>query len=872
MTYNNFSNIYKKTLINSENEAKKKWVRELRIEDIFIELIDNIKWNTQELFKVYWIDKKLILEITNKSIFNESPKKRKGVYSWMSNKLKEIILNSVKIAASYYKDKASTEDFILSSIRNDTWIWSVLDYIWVNVSDFEKNIVELNKSWTIDWIASHTWIRWNTDVSNQSGIINWIWDKNYISNEMNKFLWNLNENLFWMNNSEDWISPFDLNKTVPWNLETKSETPALDFFSIDLTNQAKEEKIDKVIGRDNEINRLIAILNRKTKNNPVLIWEPWVWKTAIVEWLAKKIYEKNVPFSMKNKKILSLDMTLLIAWTKYRWEFETRIKQIIEEASKAENEVILFIDEIHTIIWAWSTEWWLDASNILKPAMWRWKIRIIWATTLNEYSKYIEKDSALERRFQKIDVAEPDNKTSMEIIFWLKDIFEEYHNLNISNEAIEEAVNLSTRYINDRYLPDKAIDLIDEACSLKSMKYNFDEKETLKLKEKISEIVKNIESAVINQNYKKASELKNKQDEYEKEIINIKSKFKIPKNKRLTILADDIQKILSLSTWIPVNNLNKDDINKLKKLSNTLKNSIIGQDEAIDKLVKSIMRNKVWIWNINRPLWSFLFLGPTWVWKTELVKKLEKEFYWNEQSLIKIDMSEYSEKTSVSKLIWANAWYIWYEEWWFLTEKVRKKPYSIILFDEIEKWDLDVYNILLQILEDWVLTDNKWRKVNFKNTIIIMTSNIWHEEFTNKASQIWFDLSEEAEKKILKDYKKIKENIVNWLTNYFPAEFINRIDKIIVFNPLDKEIIKKIVKLKLSELVDNLKTKNISLEYESKIINFIWKETYNQEFWAREIRRYIMDNIEDIIAEMIINNPNKNKFEIKLEKKKIVIK
>lgn len=854
MIYNNFSNWYKKVLINTENKIKEIWLKDLRVEDVFLEVLNIWENWIKEIFNLYGINEKLALEIINKWIFNEKIDARKWIYSWLNKNFKDIILWSVKIAASFSKEKASLEDLLLSMLKNDVWLSKLLDYVWINPSDLEQNLEDLNKIWSIDWLA-----KWN--------IINWS-----IEDWMNKLIWAITENLFiWM---EDVETPFDNNKNPNDKKQKKeSETPALDFFSTDLTAEARAGKLDRVIWRADEIERLIAILNRKTKNNPCLVWDPWVGKTAVIEWLATRIVNWDVPFSMKDKKIFALDMSMLVAWTKYRWEFEARIKQIIEEASKVENEVILFIDEIHTIIWAWSGEWTLDASNILKPAMWRWKIRVIWATTLTEYQKYIEKDSALERRFQKINVLEPSREIALEIISWLKDVFEEYHNLNILPGAVEESVNLSMRYITDRYLPDKAIDLIDEACSLKSMKYNIDEEEIIKLKEKVAELQKKIEQAVVNSQYKKAVWLKQEQKDLEEKIQTLKRKFSIPKEKRLNVDASDIQKVLSIATWIPTENLSSKEIEKLKLLPSNLKSKIIWQDDAIDSIIKSIMRSKAWIWNPNRPLWSFLFLWPTWVWKTELVKILSKEFYWNETSLIKIDMSEYSDKTSANKLIWASAWYVWYEEWWLLTEKVRKKPYSIVLFDEIEKWDLEVYNLLLQILEDWILTDNKWRKINFKNTIIVMTSNIWQDEFKEKASMIWFNISDTEEEKVMQDFGKAREKIIWNLSEYFPTEFINRIDKIVVFNPLDKDKIKKIVKLQLDELANRLKLKSIDLIYDIKIINSITKKVYNPEFWAREVRRFIINNIEDQIAEILIWWTKKTDiFELIIEKDKIIVK
>lgn len=858
MSYNNFSDWYKKALINAENNVKEIWIKELTIEDIFIEIVKTANGGIKEIFNLYWINEKLTIEIINKWIFNEKLEKRRGVYSGMSPRLKNAILWSVKIAASFSKQKASIEDFLLSILRNDSWINSFLDYIGITPKDIEKNIIDLSNLWTIDWVKTGIDLEWDLsefEIKDEESI--------------NKILWAISQNL--MNQNQD-STPFDMNKEQKNNKAIESTTPALDFFSNDLTKDAIDWKIDKIIGRDTEVERLISILNRKTKNNPVLIWEPWVGKTAIAEWLALRIAAWEVPFSMKDKRVLSLDMSSLVAWTKYRWEFESRIKQVIDEASKVENEIILFIDEIHTIIWAWSGEGSLDASNILKPAMGRWKIRVIWATTYNEYKKYIEKDSALERRFQPITVWEPDRKTAKLILSWLKESFENYHNLNISDEAIEEAVELSTRYITDRYLPDKAIDLIDEACSLKSMKYNFDESETKKLRERIAKNNKMIEDAVVSQQYKKAYKLKETQLELEQKISELKQKFQVPKEKRMNVDSSDVQKILSIATWIPISSLSKNEIQKLKDLSKNIKNDIVWQEDAVTSVIKSIMRSKAGIWNPNRPLWSFLFLGPTWVWKTELVKVLAKYYYDDKDALIKIDMSEFSDKTSVNKLIGSNAWYVWYEEGWMLTEKVRKKPYSVILFDEIEKWDFEVYNLLLQILEEWVLTDNRGKKVNFKNTIIVMTSNIGQEEFTKKAATIWFDIKESDEVKVIADYKKAAENIKANLTDYFSPEFINRIDKIIVFNPLDKNQIKKIVTIWLKDLETRLAKKNFSIKYDLKVVNFITKTVYNPDFWAREVRRYIIDNIEDLIAEKIINSNHSNIFELVIEKDKLNIK
>lgn len=852
MIYNNFSDLYKKVLINTENKIKELWYKELTESDILIWIIKESTWWIKEIFNIYGINEKLIEELISINWIMWKQDNRKWVYSWMQNSLKETILLSVKIASGFSKSRASTEDFLLALIKNNWWFNRALLYVWINPLDIEKNLEDLNKSWAIDWLNGQWWQNFDEPLD--------------------KIIWAITENLFgWNMWNEDEPTPFDNNRTPVKKQDSK--TPALDFFSTDLTGEAREKKLDKVIWRDNEVERLLSILNRKTKNNPVLVWEPWVWKTAIVEWLAQLIAEGKVPFSMKDKRLLALDMSTLVAGTKYRWEFEARIKQIIEEASKIENEIILFIDEIHTIIWAGWAEWTLDASNILKPAMWRWKIRVIWATTQNEYQKYIEKDSALERRFQKIVVWEPSFEDAVEIIDGLKETFEEYHNLNITSEAVVSAVELSTRYITDRYLPDKAIDLIDEACSLKSMTYSWDEDKIKNLKEKIVETNKQIESFVMSQQYKKASALKEKVKKLENEILDYKKKFSIPKEKRLKITKKDIQKVLSLTTWIPDFDLEENEIDKLKKLPKNIEKKIIWQKDAITAICNSIMRSKAWISNPNKPLWSFLFLGPTWVWKTELVKVLAREFYWNEESLIKIDMSEYSDKTWVSKLIWANAWYVWYEEWWILTTKVRKKPYSIVLFDEIEKWDFEVYNLLLQILDEWSLTDNKWRKINFKNTIIVMTSNIGQEEFNKEANKIWFDFDEKKDKETIKDFKKVEESIKDNLQDYFSPEFLNRIDKVIVFSPLDKKSISKIVEIHLEDLNNRIKkSKDIELKYDKKIINFIAKEVYNPEYWAREVKRYLIEKIEDKIAQNLIYGKVSDTITLSLNKKEIVIR
>ncbi|EKE28296.1 MAG: hypothetical protein ACD_3C00082G0008 [uncultured bacterium (gcode 4)] len=842
----NFTEIYRQSLIEAENRVKNNWYKEVLSEDVFIEIIKTQKWNVHEVFSWFWINEKIVLEVLVQKQFKIFDDERKWDYIWMSKKLKDVIVDSIKIAATFKKKQASIEDFVLALVKSWVpWFMNFLGFIWVNPKDIETSLTNIENSLP----------KWDGTFDPIDNIIK-----------------ALEEWLGHMGQDEMENNPFFANKKQEGDKKKDSQTPALDFFWLDLTKEAHDWKIDKIIWREKEIERLISVINRKTKNNPCLVWEPWVGKTAVIEWLAKRISEWTVPLAMQNKRIISLDLGGMVAWTKYRWEFESRIKQIIDEASKLENEVILFIDEIHTIIWAWGGEWSLDAANILKPAMWRGKICVIWATTLNEYQKHIEKDSALERRFQKIEVEEPIPEVAKEILWWLKESFEEYHNLIIEDDAIAAAVDYSVRFMTDRFLPDKAIDLIDEACSSKSMKYNYDEEGIMELKLEIEKIQKNIDDYVMSQQYHKAMLAKEKQKELEKKIRDKKIKTNIPKSKRLKIKKDDIQKIVNQITWIPLQNLTIEDLDKLKKLESDIKSNIIWQDEAIKAIVSSIRRSRTWIADKNRPIWSFLLLGPTWVGKTELVKVLAKEFFWDSKALIKVDMSEYAEKASVSKLIGSAPGYVGYEEGWMLTEKVRRKPYSVVLFDELEKWNFEVFNILLQILEEGNLTDAKWRKINFKNTIIIMTSNIWWEEFNSKASQIWFNLTEWKEAKIIEDYAKIKEKVISNLEEYFPPEFLNRIDKTIVFNPLDKKVLRKIIELQLMGLKKRLEEVWIKMEYDKKALDIINAETYNPEYWARPVRRYIQEKIEDEIANLLINKKIHGTISISAEKKKLIFK
>ncbi len=622
------------------------------------------------------------------------------------------------------------------------------------------------------------------------------------------------------------------------------KTPALNYFTTDLIAEARKNKFSPVVGREKEIDRVISILCRKTKNNPVLRGEPGVGKTAIVEGLAQAIVMEQVPDNMLDKRILSLSMTSVVAGTKYRGEFEERIKQILDEAASLSN-VILFIDELHSVIGAGSAEGSLDAANILKPALSRGRVQVIGATTSNEYRKYIESDSALERRFQPVFVAEPNEEDSIKIMKGLREGFEEHHNLVIDDTALQAAVEMSKRYIHDRFLPDKAIDLVDEACSIKRIKSKGHADKVRKLQKKLSEIIKTKEESVSNQNYEFAAELRNKELELLKEI-EINKMVKIPRDQRETIVEEDIARVVSNITGIPLTRLVKSDMSKLMNLGEVLKKRIIGQDEAVEAVAKAIQRSRAGFADHNRPVGSFIFMGPTGVGKTELVKAIAKEIYDDKDALIKIDMSEFMERHNTSRLIGTTAGYVGYEDGGQLTEAVRRKPYAVVLFDEIEKAHPDFFNLLLQILEDGVLTDSKGRAIDFKNTTIVMTSNIGAKRLTETAAPLGFALSTNEQQAAEQSYEKIKENVLEDLKNHFRPEFLNRVDKVIVFKPLTNENIKEIVKLHVGYLEDRIKKKNISLDLTPGGLEVLAKLSYDPHYGARPVRRKLQEVVEDV--------------------------
>ena len=628
------------------------------------------------------------------------------------------------------------------------------------------------------------------------------------------------------------------------NKPKNSKTKTLDKFGIDLTEKAKNGKIDPVIGREKEIERVIEILGRRSKNNPVLIGEPGVGKTAIAEGLALKIANDDIPETVKNKRIIALDLTGMVAGTKYRGDFEERIKAAIDEAIKS-NEVILFIDELLTIMGAGSAEGSTDAANILKPTLARGELRVIGATTLEEYRKNIEKDSALERRFQPVTVDEPTKEDAIEILKGLRDKYEAHHKVKITDGAISAAVMLSSRYITDRFLPDKAIDLIDEASSKVRLKNTKTPKEVKDLEEDIKKVQEEKTKYVNSQDFENAARMRDKETELRNKLAKIEEDYKI-KNEGFSasVKEEDIANIVSSWTGVPVTQLTEAESKRLLKMENILHDRIVGQNEAVKAVSKAIRRGRVGIKDKNRPIGSFIFLGPTGVGKTELCKALAWAMFGSEDNMLRLDMSEYMEKHTVSKLIGSPPGYVGYDEGGQLTEKIRRKPYSVVLFDEIEKAHPDVFNMLLQILEDGHITDSQGRRVDFKNTIIIMTSNIGARNITDK--KVSFGFGEQDEN------LDIKNLCLEELKKEFRPEFLNRVDDIIVFHKLEKEHILKIAENMLKGLSKRLNELNINLTFTKAAVNKIADVGFDKVYGARPLRRAIVSNIEDKLSEKML--------------------
>lgn len=650
---------------------------------------------------------------------------------------------------------------------------------------------------------------------------------------------------------------------------SKSTTPILDGFSVDLTALAKEGKIDPIVGRDKEIQRMVQILNRRTKNNPVLIGDPGIGKTAIVEGLAMKVVAKEVPHNLSGKRIMVLNPSVMVAGTKYRGEFEERINQVVAEVTKAK-DVILFIDELHTLVGAGSAEGSLDAANILKPALARGDLQLIGATTIDEYRKHIEKDAALERRFQPIMIKEPTAEETVGILMGIKKKYEEYHKVVILPEAIEASVNLSVRYINDRFLPDKAIDLIDEAASAVRIMAGLSQPKVADEREQLEKLIREKELAVEKQSYEEAAKIRAQELKLKKKIELIqKEDSNGDKTTWPKVTVPEIAKIVSLWTNIPVGELASEEIKNLTNLKKSLQVRIIGQDEAIEAIASSIQRSRVQIGNPDRPMGSFMFLGPTGVGKTELAKVLAEEVFQDKDALVRIDMSEFMEKHNVSRLVGAPAGYVGYEEGGKLTELIRRKPYSVVLLDEVEKAHPDVMNILLQILEDGFLTDAKGRKVSFKNTVVILTSNVG-TGLMNRQAKMGFTASAETSDSA---YETLRGKVMDDLKKSFRPEFINRLDKIIVFKPLAKEDIRRIVDLQLKQLSTRLAKQKISLEVNPSARDLIAEQGYDPESGARPVRRVIQNAIEDGLAEGILKGRFGKNSVVKIEKRggKIVL-
>ena len=658
------------------------------------------------------------------------------------------------------------------------------------------------------------------------------------------------------------------------NRESDKKNKTLAEFTRDLTEAARSGKLDPVIGRDKEIQRVIQILSRRTKNNPVLIGEPGVGKTAIAEGLAERIASGDVPEELLDKKILSLDLSGMVAGTKYRGEFEERIKNTLAEVKKAGN-VILFIDELHTIVGAGSAEGAVDAANIIKPALGRGEIRVIGATTLNEYRKYIEKDAALERRFQPVTVGEPTPEATLEILKGLRDKYEAHHKLTITDEALEAAVQLSKRYIGDRFLPDKAIDLMDEAASQVRMTAEASSPDLKALEEKIAALHREKSEAVTAQDFEKAAQLRDIEKDYQEQVeIERDNWRKQMAQNRGSVTADDVAKVVAGWTGIPVTRLTEDESMRLLKLEEKLHQRVVGQDEAVNAVAKAIRRSRVGLKDPKRPIGSFLFLGPTGVGKTELCKTLAEAMFGDENAMVRIDMSEYMEKHTVSRLVGSPPGYVGHEEGGQLTEKVRRKPYSVVLFDEIERAHEDVWNILLQILEDGIVTDSQGRKVDFKNTIIVMTSNVGAKNITADAARLGFDGGDKDEKETEEvRFSRIRDAVMADLKRTFRPEFLNRIDEIIVFRQLTEDNIRQIARRMLDVTGARMAQQGITLAADDDAVAELARDGFDPQYGARPLRRAIQSMVEDAVAEKMLEGELKSgdTAHVRLKDGKVVI-
>ena len=641
--------------------------------------------------------------------------------------------------------------------------------------------------------------------------------------------------------------------TVRGNQRVVSDNPeatydTLEKYGYDMVERARNQKLDPVIGRKAEIHRLMQVLGRRTKNNPCLIGEPGVGKTAVAEGLAQKIISGNVPETIKDKRVLTLDISGMVAGSKYRGEFEERIKRVINEV-KEDGNILLFIDEIHTIIGAGGAEGAIDAANILKPSLARGELQIIGATTIEEYRKHIEKDAALERRFQPVMVEEPSEEEAIEILIGLNGAYENHHHVTITDEALEAAVHLSARYINDRFLPDKAIDLIDEACSKVRLSSYTSSPKVKELEKKVAELEEEKEQAIKDEAYERASEIKKMQKELNDEMIRLNSEWeKVRSSEQLIVGENEVADIVASWTKIPVRKLEEEESERLRKLESILHERVIGQEEAVSAVAKAIRRGRVGLKDPKRPIGSFLFLGPTGVGKTELSKALAEAMFGKEDAMIRVDMSEYMEKHSVSKLIGSPPGYVGYDEGGQLSEKIRRNPYSVLLFDEIEKAHPDIFNILLQVLDDGHITDSQGRKIDFKNTVIIMTSNAGAANIVTP-KKLGFSVGDTHEA----DYQKMKAGVMDEVKHLFKPEFLNRIDETIVFRALNKDDMKKIIGIMVRDLQKRCKEQlQIDLVVREAAKEYIVEKAYDRKYGARPLRRKLQDEVEDRLADALI--------------------
>lgn len=825
--FDKFTKEAKRALIVAQEKAKESNIHYVGTEHILIGILaqeNSLGASILLNFGVSLENVYLVLKTVGRS--GSSASVKKGEYG-LSGFAREVIENSVKIAHEFGHSFVGTEHLLYSLVSQDnTAATVILENMKVSPADVRDQILEIFERAKQQADGGST----ATATKNMSAM-----------NPIEFFLTGLQGVMNNQQSSKGQQYKSNNKKKAPD--QPQSTTPALDYFATDLVESARRKELDQVIGREDEIERMISILSRKTKNNPVLIGESGVGKTAVVEGLALAIASENVPSNMLDKRILSLSMASIVAGTKYRGEFEERIKQVIEEAMAHDN-IVLFIDELHTVMGAGSAEGSLDAANILKPALSRGKLQVIGATTTNEYRKSIEKDSALERRFQSIMVKEPTEDQALQILEGVRESFEDHHNLLITNECLIAAVKLSKRYINDRFLPDKAIDLIDEAAAKKRIRSKEKNTKIIDLQKKLMQIIKKKEECVSRQDYEKAAELRNE------ELVLLKSieqeKFvKVPRSKRKKLEYDDIAEVVGAMTGVPVRRLVKDDMSRLLDLEGSLKKRIIGQDEAVKAVANSIRRSRAGFSDEKRPIGSFIFLGPTGVGKTELVKSIAEEIYNDKNALIKIDMSEFMERHNASRLVGATAGYVGYDDGGQLTESVRRKPYSVILFDEIEKAHPDVFNLLLQILEDGELTDSKGRKVDFRNTIIVMTSNLGAKRMTEKAAPIGFATRNDDAEKAEHDFEVIGDEVMDDLKKHFRPEFLNRVDKVVLFNPLNRDAIKDIVRLNLEMLEKRASSKGLKLNVAESAVELLAKRGFDAVYGARPVRRAVQDMLED---------------------------